>query len=135
MKTPTVEGDPSPTGLLMPAPAKPIPPGPPTPKAGALGAVAEQGGGSYDVPPPESVPLRSSLLFSPQENGPKRRSDVPADQGATRNVGFVPVTGQTGEDQGATALMERDAVIVELRRQVRVLQAQNNVQTNVQYYV
>ena len=68
MRSPTVQGDPSPTGLLMPAPAKPIPLGPPAPKAGALGAEAEQGGGSYDVPPPESVPLRSSLLFSPQEN-------------------------------------------------------------------
>ena len=95
MKTPTVDGDPSPTGLLMPAPAKPIPPGPPTPKVGAVGAVAEQGGGSQDVPPPESGPLRSSFLFSPQENVPKQRSDVPADQGATTNVGFVPVTGQS----------------------------------------
>ena len=81
---------------------------------------------------PESVPLRSSLLFSPQENGPRQRSDVPADQGATTNVGFVPVTGQIVEGLGAIAVMERDAVIVELRRQVQALQAQNNVQTNVQ---
>ena len=45
MKTPTVDGDPSPIGLLMPAPAKSFPLGPPTPKAefGALGADAEQG--------------------------------------------------------------------------------------------
>ena len=35
MGSPTEQGDPSPTGLLMPAPAKPIPPGPPTPNAGA----------------------------------------------------------------------------------------------------
>ena len=132
MRTPTVAGDPSPIGFLMPPLANPIPPGPPTPKTGALGAVAEQGGGSYDVPPPESVPLRSSLLFSPQENGPQQRSDVPADQEVTGNVGFVLVTGQSGEDQGVSALMERDAVIAELRRQVRVLHAQNNVQTNVQ---
>ena len=132
MRSPTEQGDPSPIGLLMPAPAKPIPLGPPIPKVGAVGAVAEQGGGSQYVPPPESVPLRSSLLFSPQENGPQQRSDVPADQGATGNVGFVPVTGQSGEDQGVSALMERDAVIAELRRQVRVLHAQNNVQTYVQ---
>ena len=51
MRSPTVAGDPSPTRLLMPPPAKPIPPGPPTPKAGALGAVVEEGGGSYEVLP------------------------------------------------------------------------------------
>ena len=132
MRSPTEQGDPSPTGLLMPAPAKPIPPGPPTPKVGAVGAIAEQGGGSQDVPPPESVPLRSSLLFSPQENVPKQRSDVPADQGATTNVGFVPVTGQNVEGLSTIAVMERDAEIAELRRQVQALQAQNNVQTGVE---
>ena len=141
METPTVDGDPSPTRLLLPAPANSIPPGPPTPKAefGALGAEAEQGGGSYDVPPPDSVPLRSSLLFPSQENR-QQRSDVPADQGATRNVGFVPVVGQSEgpinrvdeENQGVNALMERDALIADLQRQVRELQGQNNVQNDVQ---
>ena len=124
MRSPTEQGDPSPTGLLMPAPAKPIPPGPPTPKVGAVGAVAEQGGGSQDVPPPESVPLRSSLLFSPQESVPKQRSDVPADQGATTSVGFVPVTGQEVRGLSTTAVTERDAEIEGLQRQVQAFQAQ-----------
>ena len=35
----------SPTGFLMAAPTKPIPPGLPTPKIAAVGAFAEQGGG------------------------------------------------------------------------------------------
>ena len=133
--SPTEQGEPSPTGFLIPAPAKPIPPGLPTPKVGAVGAFTEQGGGGQDVPPvppPESGPLRSSFLFSPQENVPKQRSDVPADQGATTNVGFVPVTGQNVGGLNTTAVMERDAEIVELRRQVQALQAQNNAQTVVQ---
>ena len=35
------------------------------------------------------------------------------------------------ENNGVTALMERDALIADLQRQVRDLQAQNNVQNNV----
>ena len=46
--SPTEQGEPSPTGFLMPAPAKPIPPGLPTPKIAAMGAFAEQGGGGQD---------------------------------------------------------------------------------------
>ena len=139
MRTPTADADPSPTGLLLPAPPKPVPPGPPAPIAedGVLNAEADQGGRS-DIPPPSSVPLRSSLLFPPQENR-QQRSDVPADQGARRNVGFVPLFGQSdlrenrvdGENNGVTALMERDALIADLQRQVRELRGQNDVQNNV----
>ena len=143
MRTPTADGDPSPTGLLIPAPPKPVPPGPPTPKAevGASNAEADQGaqgGGRSDVPLPSSVPLRSSLLLPPQDNRPQR-SDIPADQGARRNVGFVPLFGRSdlrenrvdGENNGVTALMERDALIADLQRQVRELRGQNDVQNNV----
>ena len=73
MRSPTEQGEPSPTGFLMPAPAKPIPPGLPTPKIAAMGAFAEQGEGGQDgppVPPPGSGPLRRSLLYSSQENVP-----------------------------------------------------------------
>ena len=97
----------------------------------ATSAFAEQGGGGQDGPP---VPPRSSLLFSSQENVPKQRSDVPADQGATTNVGFVPVTGQNVKGLSTTAMMERDAEIAELRREVQELQAQNNIQTGVQNF-
>ena len=37
-----------------------------------------------------------------------------------------------GENNGVTALMERDALIADLQRQVRELQGQNNVQNNAQ---
>ena len=37
-----------------------------------------------------------------------------------------------GENQGVIALMERDALIADLQRQVRELQGQNNVQNNAQ---
>ena len=121
LASPTEQGEPSPANLLLPAPAKPIPPGPPTPKAVSVDASAEQGGGD---------PPRSSLLFSSQETGPKQRSDVPADQGATTSVGFVPVTGQEVGGLNTTAGTERDAELEELRQQVQALQAQAAVQTS-----
>ena len=37
-----------------------------------------------------------------------------------------------GESQGVTTLMERDALIADLQRQVRELQGQNNVQNKTQ---
>ena len=69
LATPTERGDPpSPIGALLPAPAKPISPGLPTPKAVSVDASAEQGG---------EDPPRSSLLFPSQEIGSRQRSDVP----------------------------------------------------------
>jgi len=139
LRTPTAEADPSPTGLLFPAPPRTVPPGLPTPIAevGVLNAEADQGGRS-DIPPPSSVPLRSSLLLPPQDNR-QQRSDIPADQGARRNLGCVPLFGRSdlrknrvdGENNGVTALMERDALIADLQRQVREVRVQNDVQNDV----
>ena len=121
LASPTEQGEPSPANLLLPAPARPIPPGPPIPKAISVEVSAEQGGGD---------PPRSSLFFSSQEIGPKQRSDVPADQGATTSVGFVPVTGQKDGGLHATAVTERDAELEDLRQQVPALQAQATVQNS-----
>ena len=144
LRTPTAEADPSPTGLLFPAPPRTVPPGLPTPNAevGALNAEADQGaqgGGRSDVPLPSSVPLLGSSLLLPPQGSEPPRSSIPADQGARRNVGFVPLFGRSEvkddradvENEGVIALMERDALIADLQRQVRDLQAQNNVQNNV----
>ena len=74
LATPTERGDPpSPTGALLPAPAKPISPGLPMPKAVSADASAEQGG---------EDPPRSSLLFPSQEIGSRQRSEVPMGEGA-----------------------------------------------------
>ena len=122
LATPTERGDPPcPTGALLPAPAKPISPGLPMPKAVSVDASAEQGG---------EDPPRSSLLFPSQEIGSRQRSDVPADQGATTSVGFVPVIGQEDGGLNTIAVMERDAELEELRQQVQALQAQAAVQTS-----
>ena len=51
----------------------------------------------------------------------------------------MPLLGQSGltenrvdgENNGVTALMERDALIADLQRQVRELRGQNDVQNNV----
>ena len=69
-------------------------------------------------------------MFPSQEIGSRQRSDVPADQGATASVGFVPVTGHGDGGLNTTAVTERDAEIEELRQQVQALQAQAAVQNS-----
>ena len=109
--TPTERADPlSPMAALMPAPPKPISPGPPMPKAVSADASAEQGG---------EVPPRSSL-FPPQESEVRQRSEVPAGEGAKEDGG-----------QTTTVVTGHDAEIEELRQQVRALQAQASAVQNL----
>ena len=105
LASPTERGDPpSPTGALLPAPAKPISLGLPVPKAVSVEAPAEQGG---EGPPRSSGPVPSG------ERGSWQRIEVPAGEGAKEDGGL-----------NTTAATGRDAEIEELRQQVRALQAQ-----------
>ena len=113
-RTPTVDADPSPTGQVLPAPPTTLPPGLLTHIADAgginmgTGQCAQGGGG------------RSS---APAEQGGGR---IDA-QGEGRDVVFGPLFGQSEaradradvQNQGANALIERDARTADLQRQVR----------------
>ena len=106
IRTPTVDAEQSPIGQLLPAPPTTVPPGLPTPNVAVGGT--NTGGGRNDA------------------------------QGEGGNVAFGPLFGQ-GEarvdradvqSQGVSALLERDAKIADLQKQIRELQEQNNLRSS-----
>ena len=109
-RTPTDDAGPSPIGQSLPAQPTTVPPGLPTPRADVGGLNAGAGQGAHG----------GGRSGAPAEHG-GGRSDAP---GEGRDVAFGPLFGQSEaradradvQNQGANALIERDARIADLQR-------------------